>query len=316
MSSPNLFHRDIISTDDFTKKDIVSLIRLAEHYKKSAPPDDTLSNMIFALCFFEPSTRTRLSFETAILRLGGKIIGFSDSSSTSSSKGESLSDTIQVIGSYADALIIRHPMEGAAQCAADATDTPVINGGDGSNQHPTQTLIDLFSIYETQHTLDEIHIAICGDLKYGRTAHSLTQACALFNVQLSFVSPEQLQLPAPLVDSLKTQDIPFSFHRTLEEVIENVDVVYMTRIQEERFFDRNEYQRSKGSIMLTPLLLHTPVKENMVILHPLPRVDEIDHAIDNTRHAYYFQQAHNGIFVRQALLALIMGRSEAAMGAI
>lgn len=262
-----------------------------------------LQNKIIANCFFEPSTRTRLSFEAAALRLGANVIGFADAGNTSQAKGESLQDTIKVISSYSDLLIIRHPKEGAARLAADVSDKPVINAGDASNQHPTQALIDLFTIYESQSKLEGINIAIIGDLKHGRAVHSLVQACALFDMRLFFVSPRELSLPEYLTDYIKNKMIKFSFHQNIEEVISRVDILYMTRIQRERF-DGSANISSKEYI-LTPKMLAN-VKDNLKIMHPLPRVKEIDRDIDQMPYAYYFTQAENGLYVRQTLLSLIL----------
>ncbi len=270
-------------------------------------PGDLLKGKILASCFYEPSTRTRLSFEAAMIRLGGQVIGFAEASTSSSQKGESLHDAMKVIGSYADAIVLRHPLEGSARVASEATETAVINAGDGSNQHPSQTLLDLFSIQDSQGSLKNIHLAFVGDLKYGRTVHSLCQACAYFDMRLYFVSPEQLTLPEEIVLFLKKQGVRFSFHRALEEVIEKADVLYMTRLQKERF-DAPTFEIVKDAYVLKEEMLGK-AKKNLKILHPLPRVNEIDRSIDNTPYAYYFQQAENGLYVRMALLAEIIAGS-------
>lgn len=258
-----------------------------------------------ASCFFEASTRTRLSFETAVFRLGGSIIGFPDGGNTSSGKkGETLADTVQVISSYCDAFFMRHHQEGAARLASEFSSVPVINGGDGSNQHPTQTLLDLFSIYETQGSLDKLKVAFVGDLKYGRTVHSLTQALSLFDCEFHFVAPQALSMPDYILDELKEKGAVFHIHEDLEAVIDQLDIVYMTRVQKERF-DETEYQHMKSSFILNSQML-TGVKSNLKVLHPLPRVDEITIDVDKTPYAYYFQQAENGVYARQALLALVM----------
>ncbi len=291
----------LLSIHDLSKQQILKLLKKAEEFKKK-PPGLLLPGKILASCFFEPSTRTRLSFETAMLRLGGHVIGFADASSTSVQKGESLYDTMKVMGGYADAIVIRHPLEGAARVAASATQTPIINAGDGANQHPTQTLVDLFSIKETQGKLNHLQLALFGDLKYSRTAHSLVLACSLFDIRLYLVSPEQLTLPDAICHELRRKGIKFSFHRTIEEILPKVDILYMTRFQKERF--------QSGEELPEPITLRssslTQAKKNLKILHPLPRVDEIETAIDSSPHAYYFQQAANGLFVRQALLALLL----------
>lgn len=299
-------HRDIISIDDFSKDEILQILRYAKMLEETPSPE-LLQGCILANCFFEPSTRTRLSFESAMLRLGGQAMGFTDAGSTSQRKGESLHDTLKMVEHYADVIVIRHPHEGAAQWAADVVDIPVINAGDGSNQHPTQTLLDLFSILETQGRLDNLSIAMAGDLKHGRTAHSLAQAFVHFNPRLYFVAPPTLEMPKGVCDSLRERGVKFSFHSTIDEVLPKVDILYMTRIQEERFADKMEYDSLKNSFCLEADML-SPCKETMKILHPLPRVKEIHSSVDKTPFAYYFEQAGNGVSVRKALLSLILGR--------
>lgn len=293
----------LISIQDLTLEEILSILKQAEQMKKKRPKP-ILRGRLMASCFYEASTRTRLSFEAAMKRLGGDVIGFSDSSNTSSTKGESLYDAMKVIGSYVDVIILRHSADGAARLASTATTTPIINAGDGTNQHPTQTLLDLFTIKECQGKLQELNIAFVGDLKHGRTVHSLSLACALFDMRLFFVSPESLSLPEEINLALKKQGIKFSFHRTIEEVIGKADILYMTRIQKERF-DPASYLHHKGMYILNASHLHN-VKKNLRILHPLPRVDEIDRALDTSPHAYYFTQAENGIYVREAILAQVV----------
>lgn len=295
---------DLISIADLSRQDLELIIETAQRLDQDPQPN-LLKGAILANCFFEPSTRTRLSFEAAMLKSGGSVIGFSDSATTSAKKGESLSDTIRVIGSYADIIAIRHPKEGSARAAADATPKPVINAGDGANQHPTQTLIDLYSILSCQGKIDTLHIAIAGDLKFGRTVHSLCQALSHYTVRLYFVSPESLSLPDSVQHELRKKGIKFSFHSTFEPVMPKIDILYMTRIQKERF-------SSFGESFENPCLLKKrhldQVKSNLRILHPMPRVDELDMDIDQTPYAYYFQQAEHGIPVRMALLALMLGR--------
>jgi aspartate carbamoyltransferase catalytic subunit len=295
--------RSLISISDLTKEEILLVLKTAEEIKKK-PPKELLKGKILASCFYEPSTRTRLSFEAAMIRLGGSVIGFSDSSSTSAKKGETLHDSIKVIGQYADILVVRHPAEGSARVAAESTTIPVLNAGDGANQHPTQTLLDLFTIKECKNKLKGLDIAFVGDLKHSRTVHSLAQACAHFDMRLFFVSPEQLTLPDEITQILKKQGVKFSFHRTIEEVISKVDILYMTRIQRERF-EPSAYEKVKDAYVLTLEMLKKADK-NLKVLSPLPRVNEIDTAIDETPHAYYFEQAANGLFVRMALLSLIL----------
>ncbi|MBI2484070.1 aspartate carbamoyltransferase [Candidatus Uhrbacteria bacterium] len=300
--------RDIISMADFSKEDILYILRVADQVKKSNP-NRLLSGCLMGSCFFEPSTRTRLSFEAAMKRLGGDVIGFADSSTTSAKKGETLYDSIKIIGQYVDIIVMRHPVDGSARRAAEATDTPIINAGDGSNQHPTQTLLDLYTIKESQKSIDGIHIALVGDLKYGRTAHSLAQALSHFNVRLYFIAPPSLQIPPHIANHVKAKQVKFSFHEKLDDVLPKLDILYMTRIQEERFSDSMEYNRVKDVFRLTLDQLGA-VRPSMRILHPLPRVREIDPSIDATPHAYYFQQAQNGLLVRQAVLSLVLGKIE------
>jgi aspartate carbamoyltransferase catalytic subunit len=299
--------RDLISIANCSKEEIVHILSLAEELKRKEQPE-LLQGLLLGSCFFEPSTRTRLSFEAAMQRLGGKVIGFSDANTTSTAKSEKLSDTMKIISQYVDAIVIRHHLDGSARLAAEAIDIPVINGGDGTNQHPTQTLLDLFTIQECQGTLEKLSIAMCGDLKHGRTVHSLAQACAQFNVRLYFVSPKSLEMPQHIIDDLIQRGTKFSLHGSIEEVIEKVDILYMTRVQEERFADKTEYQRLKDSFILTLNLLQRSPKKNLRVMHPFPRVNEISREIDSTPYAYYFQQAKNGLLVRQAALGVALGR--------
>ncbi len=295
--------RSLISIADLSKEEILTILKKADEIKKKTPKE-LLKGKILASCFFEPSTRTRLSFEAAMIRLGGNVIGFSDSTSTSAQKGESLHDAIKVIGHYADVLVFRHPKDGSARVASEATNKPVLNAGDGINQHPTQTLLDLFTIKECQGKLKGLNIAFIGDLKNGRTVHSLSLASAHFDMRLFFVSPSQLGLPDEISHVLKKQGIKFSFHPTLEEVISKADILYMTRMQSERL-NPSEREKFKETLILTEGML-SKAKKNMRVLHPLPRVNEIEATVDKTPHAYYFQQAENGLYVRMALLSLIL----------
>lgn len=305
LSLKSRYHgRDIISINDFKKEEILEILHLAQERKSVARPP-TLQRKILASCFYEPSTRTRLSFESAMINLGGAAIGFADSETSSLSKHETLYDTIKVIGQYADVIVLRHSLEGAARLAALATDKPVINAGDGANQHPTQTLIDLFSIHETQGRIDNVHIAFAGDLKYGRAVRSMILASALFNMRMYFIAHPGLELPESVLNELKRRSILFSLHATLEEVLSKVDILYMTRIQKERISSPELNFISSKKLRLTPSKLQG-AKSSMRILHPLPRVDEIDHAIDHTPHAYYFEQAKNGLYIRESLLQLLL----------
>lgn len=305
MTNP-LFQKDIISISEFSREHIELILKTARQLKEH-PRNDLLKGKLIGVTFFEGSTRTRLSFETAIHRLGGEVIGFADASNTSlGKKGETLADSIRIITSYTDALVMRHHMEGAARLAADISPVPVINAGDGANQHPSQTLLDLFTIYETQGRLSDISIAFVGDLKYGRTVHSLAEALCHYNARIYLVSPESLAMPAYILDTLKVRGIEYSVHQTIEEVMPKVDILYMTRVQKERF-DETEYQHLRSKYILTPDML-TEARSNMKILHPLPRIDEITLEVDATPHAYYFKQAANGVYARQALLSLVLNK--------
>lgn len=300
----NLFQKNIISISEFSRDDLELIVNTAKKLKTS-PRNDLLKNKLIASCFFEASTRTRLSFETAIQRLGGRVIGFSDANSTSlAKKGETLADSLRIITSYADALVMRHHHEGAARLATDVSPVPIINAGDGSNQHPSQTILDLFTIYETQGSLDKLNVAFIGDLKYGRTVHSLAQALSLYNARLFLVSPESLAMPDYLLDELENKNIEYHICPTIESVIPEVDILYMTRVQKERF-DETEYSHLRAKFILTPEILQK-AKPNLKVLHPLPRIDEITIEVDQTPYAYYFQQAANGVYARQAILSLVL----------
>ncbi len=300
----NLFQKNIISISEFSRDDLELIVNTAKKLKTS-PRNDLLKNKLIASCFFEASTRTRLSFETAIQRLGGRVIGFSDANSTSlAKKGETLADSLRIITSYADALVMRHHHEGAARLATDVSPVPIINAGDGSNQHPSQTILDLFTIYETQGALDKLNVAFIGDLKYGRTVHSLAQALSLYNARLFLVSPESLAMPEYLLDELENKNIEYHICPTIESVIPEVDILYMTRVQKERF-DETEYSHLRAKFILTPEILQK-AKPNLKVLHPLPRIDEITIEVDQTPYAYYFQQAANGVYARQAILSLVL----------
>ena len=298
------YNRDVISIKDFTKPEILHVLKTAKKFTKKDYPT-MLKDKIMASLFFEPSTRTRLSFESAMKKLGGQVIGFADPSMSSAKKGETLPDTIKMVEKYADVIVMRHPLEGSARLAAETTNKPVLNGGDGSNQHPTQTLLDLFTIQETQKKLEGLNVAMLGDLKYGRTVHSLATALTHFNCKQYFIAPESLQMPKYILDELKSKKIKFSIHEKIKDVIKKVDILYVTRIQKERFSDPLDYERVKNVYILGKEHLKN-VKKNLRIMHPLPRVNEIKTEVDNTPYAYYFQQAENGLYVRQALLSLIL----------
>lgn len=304
----SLYHKDLISIDSLSKAQIRSILDLAKSLKKKNNSLIFDRSQILATLFFEPSTRTRLSFESAMIKLGGSIIGHLNDTNSSKAKGESLEDSLKVISSYADALVIRHPCEGSAQFAADICDIPVINAGDGSNEHPTQTLLDLFSIEETQHRLDDLHIAFVGDLKYGRTVHSLAKACAHYSIRLYFISPHSLTLPKQIANDLSVKGVKYSFHHHLDEIIDKLDIVYMTRIQKERFESAQLHQEKAPAFQLKHDLLKK-AKPTLKILHPLPKVHEIEASVDRSPYAYYFEQAKNGLFIRQALLAMILDKN-------
>ncbi|PSB86429.1 aspartate carbamoyltransferase [Photobacterium damselae subsp. damselae] len=302
----SLFQKHIISIPEFTRDELELVVETAGKLK-AEPNPELLKNKVVASCFFEPSTRTRLSFETAVQRLGGTVIGFDNGGNTSlAKKGETLADSVQVISSYVDAFVMRHPQEGAARLASEFSNgVPIINGGDGANQHPTQTLLDLFTIQETQGRLDDISIAFVGDLKYGRTVHSLTQALSKFNnVRFYFIAPEVLAMPEYICEELDDAGITYSLHSNIEEALPELDILYMTRVQKERF-DESEYAHIKSAFVLNAKMLEE-ARPNMKVMHPLPRIDEITTDVDKTPHAYYFQQAENGVYARQALLALVL----------
>lgn len=298
--------RHIIAISDFSRDEILHVLNVTEKLKKKSQPT-LLNGYILGSCFFEPSTRTRLSFESAMYRLGGSVVGFSDSNSLSIKKGESLHDSMKMMELYADVIVLRHPLEGSAQQTAEVINVPVINAGDGSNQHPTQTFLDLYSIHECQESLENLNIGMVGDLKYGRTVHSLAQALTHFNARLYFISPTTLEMPKEICNELREKGIKFSFHKTFDEIMYKLDILYMTRIQEERFSHTFEYEQIKNAFVLKKQHLKN-VKPNLKILHPLPRVNEIDTEVDHTPHAYYFKQAENGLYTRQALLGLVLGK--------
>jgi len=293
-----------VSINDCSKDDILDILNRASHFEKN-PNQNLLKGKIVASLFFEPSTRTRLSFETAINRLGGKIIGFTDTTNLSTSKGESLKDTIKMVNNYADLIIIRHNIEGAAKYAAEVADIPVINAGDGANQHPSQTILDLYSIQKTQGTLNDLNIFIVGDLKYGRTVHSLVIALSNFNPVFNFISPKFLQIPKTYKLLLDNKKIQYYEHDSFTEILKKADILYMTRIQQERFADQIEYEKVKNIYILRSEMLED-TKPNLKILHPLPRVNEIKTEVDTSPKAYYFKQALNGVYARQAIISKIL----------
>lgn len=299
--------KSFVSIDDFSKEEIIEVLDMAAEFEKQ-PNRNLLNGKIIATLFFEPSTRTRLSFETAIKRLGGETIGFSNAQSSSVSKGESLHDTIRMVGNYSDLIVMRHFIEGSARYAAEVSPVPVINAGDGANQHPTQTMLDLYSIRKTQGTLDNLNIFMVGDLKYGRTVHSLMMAMSRWNTTFNFISPKELQMPIEFKLYLDNLGLKYYEHNDFTDIISKADIIYMTRVQGERFSDPIEYEKVKNVYVLRNSMLEN-TKPNMKILHPLPRVNEIHTDVDANEKAYYFRQALNGVFTRQAILCKLLNIS-------
>jgi aspartate carbamoyltransferase catalytic subunit len=298
-------NKSLISINDYSKEDIIKTLDLAEGFEKK-PDQKLLEGKVIATLFFEPSTRTRLSFESAISRLGGKVIGFASKDSSSVQKGESLKDTIKTVNNYCDLIIMRHPLEGSARYASEVATVPVINAGDGANQHPTQTLLDLYSIRKTQNTLENLNLSMVGDLKYGRTVHSLLMAMSSFNTTYHFISPPELRMPEEYKMFLQEKGLDYEEHTDFTDIISDADIIYMTRIQRERFSDPMEYEKTKNSYVLRNNMLES-TKSNLRILHPLPRVNEIHEDVDDSIKAYYFPQALNGVYTRMAIMASILG---------
>lgn len=298
-------NKSLVSITDYSKDDYLKILDIAAEFEKK-PSQHLLDGKIVATLFFEPSTRTRLSFESAINRLGGRVIGFSDANSSSVTKGETLKDTIKMVTGYVDLIVMRHPLEGAARYASEVASVPVINAGDGANQHPTQTLLDLYSIKKTQNTLENLNIFMIGDLKYGRTVHSLLMAMSNYNPTFFFISPDELKMPNEYKLFLEQHNIKYYEYRDFMPIIAEADIVYMTRVQKERFSDPIEYEKTKNAYVLNNSMLEN-TRENMKILHPLPRVNEISLDVDENPKAYYFTQAQNGVFVRQAIITSILG---------
>jgi aspartate carbamoyltransferase catalytic subunit len=297
--------KNLISIRDFSKDEILHVLDVAREFEANRE-QNFLAGKVIACLFFEPSTRTRLSFEAAVNRLGARVIGFPDNRNTSQTKGETLEDTIRIVSNYVDMIVMRHPMAGAADIAASVSGVPVINAGDGANQHPTQTLLDLYSIQKTQGCLDGLVVNMVGDLKYGRTVHSLTEALSLFKTQFIYTAPEELKMPQKYLDMLDSKHIPYTLTDRIEDHLNDCDILYMTRVQRERFSDPEEYEKVKDVYRLTASMLGG-VKPNMRILHPLPRVNEIATDVDDTPYAYYFQQAGNGMYVRMAIISYLLG---------
>jgi len=297
--------KSLISIGDFSKDEILHILDVAKEFEKNRE-QNFLAGKVIACLFFEPSTRTRLSFEAAVNRLGARVIGFPDSRNTSVSKGETLEDTIRIVSNYVDMIVMRHPMEGAAEIAAKVSPVPVVNAGDGSNQHPTQTLLDMYSIMQTQGRLDGLTINMVGDLKYGRTVHSLSEAMSDFSPKFVFTAPDDLKMPSKYLKYLDSKHIPYEETSSLEEHLDDCDILYMTRVQQERFPSKEDYDKVKDVYELHASML-SGVKPNMKILHPLPRITEIATDVDDTPYAYYFQQARNGMYVRMAVISYLLG---------
>ena len=298
-------NKSLVSIDDLTTTEITYILDQAEDFEKN-PIQPLLKDKVIATLFFEPSTRTRLSFESAISRLSGKIIGFSDSTNSSVTKGETLNDTIRTVSHYSDLIVMRHPIEGSARYASEVAGIPVINAGDGANQHPTQTLLDLFSIRKTQGKLDGLNIFLVGDLKYGRTVHSLLMAMSRWNTTFNFISPAELKIPTEYKMYLDNLGLKYYEHTDFTEIISRADIIYMTRVQKERFSDPIEYEKVKNVYVLKNSMLRN-TKSNMKVLHPLPRVNEINTDVDTNEKAYYFEQALNGVYTRQSIICSLLG---------
>lgn len=299
-------NKSLVSITDYTKEDIIRILSLTEKFDKN-PNQRLLEGKVCATLFFEPSTRTRLSFETAVNRLGGRIIGFTDATTTSSSKGETLKDTIAMVDNYADLIIMRHHLEGAARYASEVSSVPIINAGDGANQHPTQTILDMYSIYKTQGKLSDLVVTIAGDLKYGRTVHSLIIGMSHFNPTFRFIAPDELRLPDTYKKFCDEHHIKYEETSDFSpETLNDTDILYMTRVQRERFTDLMEYEKVKNIYILRNEMLKD-TKDNLRILHPLPRVNEIQQDVDDSPKAYYFEQAKNGVFAREAIICDTLG---------
>ena len=298
--------KSLVSISDITADEMMKLLRDAAYFERH-PNQKILDGKVVATLFFEPSTRTRLSFETAVNRLGGRVIGFSDAKSTSTSKGETLKDTVKMVSNYVDLIVMRHHLEGAARYATEVTDVPIVNAGDGAHQHPSQTMLDLYSIYKTQGRLDNLNITLVGDLKYGRTVHSLLEAMQYFNPTFNFVACKELQMPPEYRQFCTDKGIRYNESTDFSpEIINSSDIIYMTRVQRERFTDFLEYEKVKNVYNLNAAMLEGSI-EILRVLHPLPRVNEIDQDVDESPKAYYFQQAKNGLFARQAIICRALG---------
>lgn len=299
-------NKSLVSIAELSKEKILYLLEMARQFEEN-PNCKILDGKVVATLFFEPSTRTRLSFETAANRLGANVIGFTDPKLTSSSKGETLKDTIMMVSNYADVIVMRHSLEGAARYASEIAPVPILNAGDGANQHPSQTMLDLYSILKTQGTLENLNICLVGDLKYGRTVHSLLMAMRHFNPTFSFIAPKELRMPNEYKLYCQKHNIKYTEYMDFtEDTIAEADILYMTRVQRERFTDLMEYERVKNIYILKNKMLEN-TRDNLRILHPLPRVNEIAYDVDDNEKAYYFQQAHNGVYARQAIICDALG---------
>ena len=302
--------KDIISMNDMSKEEILEILEIAEKIEKTSEEEklNFLKGKIIATLFFEPSTRTKMSFESAAFRLGAQVLQLPPLELSSVKKGESFSDTIKMVESYSDVIVVRHPNDGAARLASTTSQKPVLNAGDGSNQHPSQTLLDLYTIKDEKGTLNNLSIAFVGDLKYGRTVHSLVKALTHFNPTIYFVAPKILQMPPYLIDDLDKNNIKYEILEDFRDCLDKIDVFYMTRIQKERFPDIEDYEKVKGVYVINKKNILGKCKEDMIILHPLPRVDEISTDLDDTKHALYFKQAKNGIPIRQAMMMKVLDK--------
>jgi len=296
--------KSLVSIIDYTKDEYLKILDLAARFEQQ-PKQKLLEGYVIATLFFEPSTRTRLSFESAVNQLGGKIIGFSDIGTTSVTKGETLNDTIKIVCNYCDMIVMRHPLEGSARYASEVSSVPVVNAGDGANQHPTQTLLDMYSIQKTQGRLDDVNIFMVGDLKYGRTVHSLLMAMSQFRTTFHFISPDELKMPDEYKQHLDALGLKYYEHKDFTDIIAEADILYMTRVQKERFSDPIEYERVKNVYILKNEMLEN-TKDNLKVLHPFPRVNEIKEDVDDNMKAYYFTQARNGVYTRQAIITSIL----------
>ena len=298
-------YRSLVSINDYSKEKILKILDNAAKFEEN-PNRELLKGKVVGVLFFEPSTRTRLSFEAAVNRLGARVIGFPDNRNTSQRKGETLEDTIKIVSNYVDMIVMRHPQAGAADIAASVASVPVINAGDGANQHPSQTLLDLYAVQKTQGRLDGLTVNMVGDLKYGRAVHSLVEAMRWFDPRFIFTSPEELNMPKKYLEMLDHEGIDYRQTDRIEDGLDECDILYMTRVQQERFPDQEEYDKVKDVYRLTASMLGG-VKPNMKIMHPLPRVNEISTDVDDTPYAYYFQQAGGGMYVRMAIISYLLG---------